>query len=109
MSENEGQSSGGFYDAERTFSGQVFKLREHLQRLYRGLEQAQIEPGLSIDEMETIAQDVLEAKRPLLKPEEDFILGQVVSVGPAASAGAKPGVNVILHCQFIDFSEFAQG
>jgi hypothetical protein len=33
----------------------------------------------------------------------------VVSVGPAASGGAKPGVNVILHCQFIDFTEFAQG
>ena len=108
MSENESQSAGGFYDAERTFGGQVFKLRQHLERLYRGSEHASIDPDMSLDEMEGVALEVLEANRKLLKPEQDFILGQVVSIGPKPSAGGPRGANVIVYCQFIDFSEFAR-
>ena len=107
LSEHNSQSAGGFYDAERTFGGEVFKLREHLQRLYRGLEDARIDPETSLDDMEAIALDVLKANRPLLKPGEDFILGQVVSIGPTSASGGPQGVNVILHCQFLDFSKFA--
>ena len=56
----------GFYDAERTFNGRVFKLREHLERLYRSLEFAKIVPELSLDGMEEVTLEVLEANRPLL-------------------------------------------
>ena len=38
------EAAGGFYDSERTFDGRVFKLRQHLQRLYRGLEFSSIDP-----------------------------------------------------------------
>jgi len=44
------QSPGGYYDAERTFGGQIFKLRQHLERIYNGLHFSQIDPGLTIDE-----------------------------------------------------------
>jgi branched-chain amino acid aminotransferase len=82
MSESESRSPGGLYDTERTFKGEVFKLREHLQRLYNSLEFARIDPGLSMEEMESITLEVLDANRPLLKESEDFILGQVVSMMP---------------------------
>ncbi len=46
LQEADAQSAGGFYDAERTFGGKVFKLRNHLERLYNGLNFSQINPGL---------------------------------------------------------------
>ena len=48
LTEGGSESAGGLYDAERTFSGQVFKLREHLQRLYRSLELAHLDPGMTV-------------------------------------------------------------
>ena len=40
------QNLGGFYDAERTFGGRVFKLRQHLHRMYNGLDYSRIDPGV---------------------------------------------------------------
>ena len=106
MKEGEDRSAGGLYDSERTFDGQVFKLREHLDRLYRSLEFAYIDPQLSLEEMETATMEVLEANRPLLGPGDDFIGGQVVRAGPLGLEGS-PVVDTVIYCQFIDFPTFA--
>ena len=74
------QAAGGFYDAERTFNGRVFELRLHLERLYRGLEFSQIDPGVSLDEMESLTQELLEANRPMLASGDEFTLTQMVSL-----------------------------
>ncbi len=95
----------GFYDAERTFNGQVFKLKEHLGRLYKGMEHADVDPGISIDKMAEATSEVLDANRHLLSDEDDYILSQVVSGGSASDQG----VNVIIYCQPIEFSSFAWG
>ena len=39
------------FDVERTFNGKGFRLKEHVDRLYRSLKYARIDPGLSADEM----------------------------------------------------------
>ena len=67
LAKREINSAGGFYDAERTFNGQVFKLRDHLDRLYTSLGFAQIDPGISADAMESATIELLEANRSLLK------------------------------------------
>ena len=103
----EPEPAGGVYDAERTFGGQVFKLRNHIQRLYRSLGQARMDPGISIEEMEASTIRVLEANRPLLKETDDFIISQLVSVGNPSAAGADAGSRVVISCQLIDFSSFA--
>ena len=108
MDEGQSRSSGGLYDAERTFNGQVFKLRQHLQRLYRGLEFARIDPGMSLEEMEAATLEVLEANRPQMETGDDLILGQVVSVVATSGSNAKPDVDVAIYCNFIDFAAFAQ-
>ena len=92
-------SAGGFYDAERTFNGRVFKLREHLSRLYRGLEHAGIDAGMTLEEMEatTLAQG------------GEFSIRQLVSNASGELAEGQPAVNVIVYCQAIDFAEFALG
>ena len=107
MSLGETRAAGGLYDAERTFKGQVFKLREHLQRLYRGLEFANLDPGMPLEKMEAITLQVLDSNRPLLDSGDDFTIGQVVSPVPASASNGSPGVNVLIYCQFMDFSTFA--
>ena len=37
----------GAFDMARTFNGRVFKLEEHVERLYRSLKVLRIDPGLS--------------------------------------------------------------
>ena len=39
------------FDVERTFNGKGFRLKEHVDRPYRSLKYARIDPGLSADEM----------------------------------------------------------
>ncbi len=102
------QSAGGFYDAERTFNGQVFKLRQHLQRLYNGLAYSQIDAGLSLDEMERVTRELLEANRALLPPGEEFTITQVVSLAQPRPPDAKPPVNVVIYFQRLDFRPFAR-
>ena len=105
----ESATPGGFYDAERTFNAQVFKLREHLRRLYRGLDIARIDPGLNIKKMEAATLEVIEANRHLLKPGEEFTVGQVVDIAQAPAGKRSGRPNVSIYCQKIDFSEFANG
>ena len=103
----DGESAGGFYDTERTFNGQVFKLRQHLERLYRGLAVSQIDPSMSLEEMEAATLELLEANRPLLGPGEELTITQVVSDTPTESPEGGPKVNVVIYCQPVVFSAFA--
>jgi branched-chain amino acid aminotransferase len=96
---------GGFYDAERTFNGQVFKLQKHLERLYHGMEYAKVDPGIPIDKMAEATSEVLDANRHLFSGEDDYVVSQVVSSGSASNQG----VNVVIYCQPIEFSTFAWG
>ena len=102
------RSAGGLYDAERTFGGLVFKLRAHLERLYRSLEFARMDPGIGLEEMEAATLEVLEANRQLLGTSDDFILGQVVTAGQASCGNGHTSANVVIYCQPIDFAAFAQ-
>ena len=51
----------------------MFKLREHLQRLYRSLDFANLDPGMTLEEMEEVTREVVEANSPLLDSKDDFI------------------------------------
>jgi len=106
MQEQEMQSTGGFFDAERTFNRRIFKLGQHLQRLYNGLNYTKIDPGVTMEEMEGLTMEVLEANLPLLEPGDEYVVTQVVSTG-AASTPEEPVVNVVIYCQPLDFTRFA--
>ena len=103
------ESTGGFYDAERTFNGQVFKLRQHLERLYQGLDHAKIDPKTSLEEMEANTLRLLEANRPLLEPGHEFTITQVVSQVPSPTPDGEPRVNIVIFCRLLDFSSFTGG
>jgi branched-chain amino acid aminotransferase len=108
LQSREFQSNSGFYDHERTFGGRVFKLRQHLERLYRGLTFSKLDPGMTLEEMEATTLRLLEDNRPLLAPGGEFMITQVVSLGAAAPPGAKPSVNVVIYFQPLDFASFAR-
>lgn len=102
------QSSDGFYDTERTFNGQLFKLPQHLERLYRSLAAAEVDPGLRLEDMEAATMKLLDANRPLLGTGDELVVTQVVSLSPIQTADEIPTVNVVISCQLLDFSDFAE-
>lgn len=89
------------FDVARTFGGEPFMLREHLERLYRSLRYLQLDPGYDIDEMEEISKQVVEANRPLLEPNGDYWVGQHISRGINAPEGESPrypGPTIVVDC-----------
>ncbi|MBI4298668.1 MAG: aminotransferase class IV family protein [Chloroflexi bacterium] len=102
------QSDRSFYDSERTFNGKVFKLQQHLERLYGSLAYSQISPGVTLEEMESITLQVVEANCRFLGQDDEFIVNQLITLRPPHSLQEEPEVSVIVYCQLLDFSSFAQ-
>jgi branched-chain amino acid aminotransferase len=91
----------GVFDMTRTFGGRIFKLQEHIDRLYASLKYAGIDPGLSPAEMIQHTEEVVERNLPLLKPNEDMWVGQRVSRGVDAVDGLfwqHSGPTIIIEC-----------
>lgn len=100
----------GVYDVTRTFVHRPFKLREHIDRLYRSLCYTRIECGLSPDEMETVTLELLERNKSLLGKNDDFAIWQVVTRGVRPSSGRreKGSATVAIYCLDVNFREFAK-
>lgn len=91
----------GCFDMTRTFNGRVFKIEEHVERLYRSLKYLRIDPGLSPAEMIAISEEVSARNRHLLGPGEDHWVGQRISRGVNRVDGDNwdhYGPTVIVEC-----------
>ncbi len=89
------------FDTTRTFGHRPFKMREHVERLYRSLRYLRIDPALTPDTMVEITERVLRENLPLLEPDEDYWVTQRVSRGldPAGVAvWGRAGATVIVEC-----------
>ena len=89
------------FDTTRTFGHRVFKLREHVERLYRSLRYLRIDPGLTPAAMVEITEEVLRRNLSLLEPDDDYWVTQRVSRGLDASAREiwpQTGATVIVEC-----------
>ena len=83
------------YDTSRTFNGKVFKLRDHLDRLYRSLKYVRIEPTMSIDEMERLTLEVVahnEDTRQALN--DDYMITQIVTGGIGQRGDTEPNISI---------------
>ena len=87
------------FDTARTFHGQVFKLKEHIDRLYMSCHYMRLDPGMAKDRIETVALEVLEENLPLLGPEDDYWVTLRVSRGLDGSTGS----TVIVECTPLPF------
>ena len=54
------------FEATRTFNQKPYRLREHLDRLYASMRYAEIDCGLSIDQMESATHETIERNMPAL-------------------------------------------
>src|SRR5262245_49847772 len=69
------------FDSTRTFGHRIFRLQEHLERLYRSLRYLRIDPGLGIDDLKRITEEILRRNLPLLEPDDDYWVTQRVTRG----------------------------
>jgi branched-chain amino acid aminotransferase len=89
------------FDTTRTFGHRIFKLREHIDRLYRSLRYLRIDPGLPPTTMAEVTEEVLRRNLPLLEPDDDYWVTQRVSRGLDASdqvTFGHQGPTVIVEC-----------
>ncbi len=89
------------FDTTRTFGHRVFKLREHVERLYRSMRYLRIDCDITPDAMVEITEKVLERNLPLLDPDSDYWVTQRVSRGLDPSdrqIWGQDGPTVIVEC-----------
>ena len=69
------------FEMTRSFNRKQFKLREHLERLYRSIKMLQIPFNMPIDELEKLCHEVIERNQPLMDEDEEDRLMVNVSRG----------------------------
>jgi branched-chain amino acid aminotransferase len=70
------------FEMTRSFNKVQFMLREHLERMYRGIKQLQIPLQMTIAEMEQAIYHTVEANEPAFEPHDEHRLMIDVSRGP---------------------------
>ena len=101
----------GVYDVARTFAGKSFKLREHVDRLYRSMAYTRLEIQEAPDDFEAVCVEVIERNRPLLNPKEDYALWMNVTRGLGILGREKnprPGATVAVYCINLNLKPFAR-
>ncbi|MGQ9518254.1 MAG: aminotransferase class IV [Anaerolineae bacterium] len=112
---------GGFllgdsvYEAVRTFRLVPFHLEPHLERLWRSLTYARIDPGVGRQELKGAVLATLEANRPML--DDDVWIYIYITRGrfvnnvqyylPATAEERRP--TVVIFCRRLPFAAFARG
>lgn len=96
----------GAFDMTRTFGHRIFKLDEHLKRFYKSLKYLQMDPGMSLEKMKEISEEVLARNLHLLNDDEDYWVAQRVSRGTEPVGGdiheaSEP--TVVIECTPLPF------
>ncbi len=95
------------FDTSRTFNGKVFRLREHLVRLYRSLQYTRINPGMSLSEMENLTLEVVERNESIRATGDDYMITQIVTRGEGGRVGRDMDANVSIWIDPIDFVRYS--
>ncbi len=101
-------SGDGIYEATRTFGHTLFRMNDHIDRLYNSMGYCRINIDLSPAEMESICFDLVERNLGLIGEDDDYSLWHVITRGarvPGTTTTTGPTVAVFL--QPVDFSRYA--
>lgn len=95
------------FDVARTFNGKSFRLKEHVDRLYRSLQFVRIDPRLTPAEMLAISEEVVQRNAHLREAVGDFTVTQFVTRGPGRWAHNAGPPTVCVKVAPIHFDRFA--
>jgi branched-chain amino acid aminotransferase len=101
----------GCFDMTRTFEGRIFRLAEHVERLYRSLRYLRIDCGLDPKEMIAITEEVVDKNEPLRAAAGDWWVAQRISRGVDAigdEGWTHTGPQVIVDCTPLPFAARAR-
>jgi branched-chain amino acid aminotransferase len=91
----------GCFDMTRSFHHRLFKVKEHVDRLYRSLKYLRIDPGFGPPQMCALTEELFERNRHLLGADDDYWVGQRISRGVKEVDGDNidhHGPNIVLEC-----------
>ena len=94
------------FDTARTFSGNVYKLEEHVDRFFMSLNYMQIQSPYTKEELVKFSQQLLDMNVPLLGKNEDYWIFLRITRGAVNKEGEQVP-NVIIHCTNIPFKQRA--
>ena len=102
-------SGDGIYEATRTFRHKLFRLDEHIDRLFNSLAYVRIDCGLSREEMTKVSQEVVTRNLDLLDEDDDYALWHVISRGMRLPGTmTMTGATVAIFAQPVDFTRYAR-
>ncbi len=91
----------GAFDMTRTFRHRIFKLDEHVDRLYRSLRSLRLDATMPPEKMIEISREVVARNLHLLGPDDDYWLGQRITRGVQKAEGdnwGHYGPTAIVEC-----------
>lgn len=91
----------GVFDMTRTFNGRAFRLKEHIDRLYRSLRYLRLDPGISPRQLTDVSEEIVARNEQLRAAAGDWWIGQRVSRGVDPIDDEMPdhvGPNVVVEC-----------
>jgi branched-chain amino acid aminotransferase len=91
----------GVFERTRTFHGELFRLDDHLARLYRSMRMVHLEPDLGADALKELTVDLVQRNRGLLGPNDDYSVGHFITRGVPGR-----GPTVVVFCEPIAFHTF---
>lgn len=94
----------------RTFGGKLFRLTEHLERLFHSLQIIGVDPGAAPDELAHTATQLAANNHALLDSGDDLGLAVLVTPGiyPAMAAGKPEGPTICMHTFPLRFDLWAE-
>ena len=95
------------FDTSRTFNGRIFRLRDHIDRLYRSLKYVRIDPGMTTDEMAALTEQVVERNESARRPGDDYMITQIVTRGELRPASGGADSTVAIWIDPIDFRRYS--
>ena len=96
------------FDVERTFNGKSFRMKQHIDRLYRSLKYARIDPGLSPEEMLDVSEEAVRRNEPLRAAAGDYTVHQFITRGHGKRAWQAESPTVCVRVAPLDFGGYAR-